>query len=96
MTYTLKTEMDKTYLLAQYSFNCGEAIFYILDTPENVEHINKFAQKHNNKFFSLSCDRFPESVVDVVITSSGLKKLCRMVFYKCDTIEDMINSHLYL
>lgn len=89
---------DRTYILSQYSFDDGEAFYYVLNTPENIEYIKLFEKKDNNRrFYVLENDTFSESSVDNVVFSSGLNKLnCGSVFYKCNTIEDLEKGYIRL
>lgn len=86
------------YILAQYSFDDGESFYYVNNTYEMIDYLNKFEEKdNNNRFFILKNKEFSEDIVNIIINNSGLNELnCNCWFYKCDTIQDLNKNHLIL
>lgn len=89
--------MQNQYHLVQYSFDDGEGFYYVLDSPENVEFLNQIKEKDNGSRFCMLDKKYSSELVDKVVLESGLNDLnCNSSFHKCDSIDDMKQSHLNL
>jgi len=86
--------MNKLYFLISIYFGEEEVFCYVLNNAENIAYINDYEKNGDHGRLYIIVDRyFSESIVDAVVSSSGLNDIGHSTaFHKCDTINDIIIS----